>query len=544
MFSSRIVSSLEKCFLSEKAEDKPVLSRLHVFKNESFSFQLIYREDDPSVQLHFLQVHCSGPFRFSIRTVENIISTYPVFPHAYDDNYISTEPGLYPDVLVPTHYGSGTPFAQGQLRSVWIECEPEGDITGEQEIRVRLSAEPHISAEHTLYVDISDAMLAETDFKLTQWFHADCLASYYNVEVFSEKHWQIIESYIKTAVRNGINMILTPIFTPPLDTAIGHERLTVQLVKVNLTGGRYSFDFSLLSRWIDTCLDAGVKYFEMSHLFSQWGASRTPKIMANKDGEYIRLFGWETDSCSDEYRSFLSAFVPRLIRHLKKKGVDRRCYFHISDEPNRDCLEQYKNAKSGVEELLSGYPVIDALSDVEFYKSGVIENPIPGVEHAEEFIKAGVKHPWTYYCCGQNRLVPNRFVAMPSARNRIIGILFYKFKIEGFLQWGYNFYNNCGSVDAINPYINTSGDYWVPTGDTCSVWPAQDGTAYESLRIRVFYDALQDMRALYAAEERIGRDKVMALLEEGLDSPLSFTSYPKDAEYILGVRKKLFEALS
>ena len=28
----------------------------------------------------------------------------------------------------------------------------------------------------------------------------------------------------------------------------------------------------------------------------------------------------------------------------------------------------------------------------------------------------------------------------------------FKYDIAGFLQWGYNFYNNVGSHDQINPY--------------------------------------------------------------------------------------------
>ena len=48
----------------------------------------------------------------------------------------------------------------------------------------------------------------------------DCLATWYGVEIFSEEHWTIIEKYIHTAVKHGINMIHT-LFTPPLDTAVG-----------------------------------------------------------------------------------------------------------------------------------------------------------------------------------------------------------------------------------------------------------------------------------------------------------------------------------
>ena len=59
---------------------------------------------------------------------------------------------------------------------------------------------------------------------------------------------------------------------------------------------------------------------------------------------------------------------------------------------------------------------------------------------------------WTYYCTGQYYEVSNRFMSMPSARNRIYGVQLYKYDIVGILHWGYNFYNSQFSIEHINPY--------------------------------------------------------------------------------------------
>ena len=81
------------------------------------------------------------------------------------------------------------------------------------------------------------------------------------------------------------------------------------------------------------------------------------------------------------------------------------------------------------------------------------------------------------------------------------------------MQWGYNFYYNQGSHDAINPYVDSTGTYFVPSGDTYSVYPAADGTALESMRILHFREGLDDMRALYLAESLVGREKVLETIE-------------------------------
>ena len=173
-------------------------------------------------------------------------------------------------------------------------------------------------------------------------FHSDCLANYYEVDVFSEEHWNIIENFIRTAVKRKCNMILTPIFTPPLDTAVGGERRTVQLVDVTVTSEGYQFGYEKFERWVEICKRCGVKFFEISHLFSQWGAVAAPKIVGMVDGKEQKIFGWQTKAAGEAYAAFMNQFLSSFTAKLKNMGIDKQCYFHISDEPSFEQLESYK----------------------------------------------------------------------------------------------------------------------------------------------------------------------------------------------------------
>ena len=224
------------------------------------------------------------------------------------------------------------------------------------------------TAEKTIQLEIIDAYLPEQKLLYTQWFHADCLASYYNVEAFSEKHWQIIENFMKVAVKNGHNVIFTPVFTPPLDTKVGGERPTIQLLDIFVDNGKYSFGFEKLDRLIELSLRLGYKYFEFPHLFTQWGAAFCPKIMATVDGEYKKIFGWENKSTSPEYKDFLANYLPAITAYMEKKGLKDNTFFHYSDEPREQHLETYKEAKSGAEKYLDVWKCMDALSEFEYYK--------------------------------------------------------------------------------------------------------------------------------------------------------------------------------
>jgi len=261
------------------------------------------------------------------------------------------------------------------------------------------------------------------------------------------------------------------------------------------------------------------------------------------DGEYKRIFGWDVAAVSDEYKAFIAAYLPAVLAELKALGVDKKCFFHISDEPSADHLEDYKAARAVVEQYLEGYPIMDALSNFEFYRSGAVTKPVPAIDHIAPFVEAQVSGLWTYYCIGQHRQVSNMFVSMPSARNRILGAQLYKYNIEGFLQWGYNFYNTQYSDYPLDPYENAEGDGFSPAGDCFQVYPGADGEPEESIRMMVTSHAMQDLRAMQWLEELVGREVVMELIDGDLSEPLTFTRYPKSADYLLNLRRRINEAI-
>ncbi|MDD4772956.1 MAG: DUF4091 domain-containing protein, partial [Eubacteriales bacterium] len=492
------LSSLEKCFSGEDITSKPAYKKGSALRGECFSFQFAYTAADTHAGHHqTCRFAVDSPLKPFIRLseVSEVPVRMPVYPNNHDDNILSAEPGMFPDLLTPIDDTKPRRFivSYGILSSIWVSVEPDETVAaGVYPITMTIYDGDHTGHSATFMFEVIDASLPKQELIVTHWFHCDCLADWYNVPVFSERHWEIIESFAVSARKGGINMLLTPIFTPALDTAVGGERPTVQLIDVSLDNGVYSYGYEKLDRWIAMCDRVGIEYLEMSHLFTQWGAAHAPKIMATVDGQYKRIFGWETEAAGEEYSAFLRDCLTRLIDHLKALGADKRAVYHISDEPGFAHLESYRAAKAVVADVLRDYKIMDALSDFEFYKTGTVEHPVPATNHIEPFLEAQVPGLWTYYCCGQQIDVSNRMLAMPSARNRILGTQLYKYNIEGFLQWGFNFYYSCGSEQLLNPYLVSDGQYWVPAGDAFMVYPAPDGTPYESIHFALFTEAIQD----------------------------------------------------
>ena len=144
------------------------------------------------------------------------------------------------------------------------------------------------------------------------------------------------------------------------------------------------------------------------------------------------------------------------------------------------------------------------------------------------FWKEEWKVLWTYYCTGQWKEVSNRFMAMPSARTRILGVQLYLYKISGFLHWGFNFYNSQYSIKHINPYAVTDAGEAFPSGDAFLVYPGEGGVPEESIRLMLMQQVMQDVRAFELLESLVGRERVCEIIAEGTDEPITFKRYPKE----------------
>lgn len=535
MIDFRILSPMEKVFLDTAPAADARQTRFEGFQNECVSFQAAVMSDDAPARLPVM-LRAQSPLgsRVRVRSVRSVPVTLATLPGA-DDNYLRKTPGLYPDLLsdrLRTHLQAGL------WHAFWMEVTPEGAAAGNYEIQLQLlhADTGEVLSQASACVRILPGFLPEQMLRRTNWFHSDCLAQYYRVPVFSAEHWQLIERFMAVAARRGVNMILTPLFTPPLDTAVGGERPTVQLVGVRQSPEGWQFDFSLLRRWVAAARRAGMEYFEMSHLFTQWGALHAPKIMADTDAGPVRVFGWETAACSPEYAGFLRALLPQLMDELRALGIADHTYFHISDEPCESMLEDYAAARALVAPYVDGCPIIDALSSLKFYASGIVKKPIPGINHLQEFVDAGVPGLWTYYCVSQYKAVSNLFMAMPAARTRMLGAQLYKYDIEGFLQWGYNFYNSQYSLYPIDPYAVTDADGVFPAALAFQVYPGANGEPEESIRLLLCHMAMQDLRALRWLESLTSRAHVLSLLSDCAGGPLTLVDYPRSADFFARLR--------
>lgn len=536
LIACRVVSGLTKALLTDTPEKFSEMHRLSALKGDRVYLSLVGTPKDEALSRLRLRVTAeTNGLPSSLFSVEQVPVRLPHAPAVFDEDYLGHTPGLYPDLLRPTDKWT---LCGGQTAQMLLELEvPKTAKPGTYPVVFHIFRDNEEITAAKTELEIIDACLPPQTLFYTQWLYADCIADAYGVKIFSPRHKRLIENFVKAAVHSGVNVLLTPIFTPPLDTAVGGERPTVQLLDITLENDSYTFGFEKLKWFCRMAKRCGIKELEIAHFFTQWGAEHAPKIVATVNGKEQKIFGWETGATSPEYVRFLRTLLPQLKKKLDEFGFANHYFFHISDEPNSKHYESFRAAKETIYDLLCDHPVRDALSHIEYYDKGLVTSPIPATNHADEFVARGVPDLWVYYCCTQGKDVSNRFLAMPGYRTRILGAQMFKAGVTGFLHWGYNFYYTQYSTAKINPFLITDGDYFAPAGDTFSVYPGEDGTPLHSIREAHFYMGLADMRAMALAQARVGRDRVIAEIDRLC--PVDFKHYPKDSAFPDELRERI-----
>jgi hypothetical protein len=503
---------------------------LHAARGGTVSFQTAFRTDERACKVA-LQIGGAG-LATRVRRVGYVpvrhLSTETPMQELEGVGYL---PGLAPDPLFPEPQIHAGPC---ETNAFWINVDvPAEARPGRYRLLLRLSAEGEALPELEATVVVHRATLSpRRDFPVTHWFYADALCDWYRTELWADSFWPLLDAYLRDLAAHGQDTSHIPAFTPPTD---GVKRPT-QLVRVTQRGDRYSFDWSLVRRWVKAARAAGLSRLEWNHLFTQWGAKYAIRIYDGHGETRSLLWPPETPGTSPIYRHFLSQYLPEFKRFLDQEGLLEYSFFHLSDEPHgEEHLRNYRAARQMLRELAPWMKVMDALSQIEFAREGLTDIPIPILDEAPRFVAEGFP-AWTYFCSGPRGRYLNRLLDTPLPKIRMSGWLFYRNRARGFLHWGYNYWYRSQTTELIDPYQVNDALWWPgwAPGDPFQVYPGEAGPI-DSLRWEVWGESLQD----YALLQTAGMDPDDPMLSEIKD----YADFPKQQAWINLRRQELLKKL-
>ncbi|MDO5707214.1 MAG: DUF4091 domain-containing protein [Andreesenia angusta] len=365
-----------------------------------------------------------------------------------------------------------------------------------------------------IYDFVFEDLRSSNDFILDLWQHPSSWARYYEVGLWSEDHFKIIENMLEELASMG-NKIITVIASDfPWSGQLCDEVMKnpSNLYEYNMIetirdiNGDFIFDYSIMDRYIDIAMSVGIdKEIDIFGFSGIWEMGMGSPFEDCPEPIKISYFDKKTGTIKyikkeEELRLYLKS----LIEHLKEKGVYDITRI-ISDHPNDD--EIFEERKKYIEHLVhphrfeyksamyleqiirDHYKKLDELS---LCSAALLQIGDDMPEIKKEINEKGGYATW-YVCWFPER--PNNFIESPLIDNRLIGWFTYLFGMDGFLRWDYALWTTDPWKDIRYKY-----PYW-KAGDMFFVYPGRNMKPKRSLRWENLRYGIQDYQLFKRLEE-------------------------------------------
>lgn len=418
-----------------------------------------------------------------------------------------------------------------KIQAVWVECHATEDTRpGIYHGKIRLYSHTLFEDERTagecsFSLTVKDWMLPEPkeyQFYLDLWQHNANIARRYQVPLWSDEHFAILDRYLHSLAQLGQKAVTAVVSEIPWSGQYSfRDREPADLFEYSMvritreTNGRFSYDFSALDRYVQMAEQHGIAAeIELFGLLGIWQDEEAGygSVMADHpDGVRIRYY--DQSSCTFRFirkRADFDAYVQALHHHLIDKGWIERVRV-LADEPKDFALFQKQLA--ALQEAAPSFRYKLAIHRTEFIQKnpGPIHDyvPILNCVAAEYTRLLDLKRQLPgkilfYVCCYPD--FPNTFLSSPPLESRVIPWLVEKLQLDGFLRWNY-------TVWPESPLEKLS--YRAPgwkAGDMNFVYPGAAGKPLLSLRYKWLQRGIRDYELMQLLKRSGQSEKVENLL--------------------------------
>ncbi|HEY5583409.1 MAG TPA: glycoside hydrolase domain-containing protein [Ruminiclostridium sp.] len=456
-------------------------------------------------------------------------------------DYIYFNDGInYPDPLSNSmSIATGKNETQGIWITVYVPKKASaGEYTGKITIHTT-EGDFKVDLELNVYsVTIPDSK--EGEFNLEYWSffpgtwyrdysEADYVKNYYGYIKYSKEWWELIDKAAQNMQEHRCNTLLVRSQDLLLNagTFIGED-------------GKYSFNWTLFDKYIQRFIDKDVvKRLVGFQLLEQFSVDHVHVLKRDSDGNTKIV----NEPVGSEYaENWLDQYLSALKSHLEEKGWLNIWMQHIADEPNHN-PESWIATREKVKKYLPGVKCSEPL-DTTTLNGELIDHIdlwVPRIEQFDENVdffderkKAG-DDVWVYTCCEpSDECFLNKFVDRPYWHSRLLSWGCFKYGLNGFLHWGYNYWDAEDTNFGLNPDACSKGDGFIVYPD-----PANNNIK-NSVRLIATRDGIEDFE-LFKILER--KDPILA--SKIVNSVFTnFSYYSGNTKVMREKRKELLKAVS
>lgn len=403
--------------------------------------------------------------------------------------------GMYPDPILEQDSYDFEPFMTFcPWITVYVPAETPAGVYSTEVIMKGRAGGRGFTFRKKINVKVWPVTMREPEFKNVNWaFDFESCMKLWNggepVERYSEDHRIYLKQLYGMLSEAHQTMTMMPVWD-----VVGMTRLE---------NGKWEFDFTRFDWYVELCKEAGIlkniQIEEIGHrLVPSWTSPMGLFVPIEVDGKMVK----ENFPPSDpRVREFYSCFIPALKQHLEEAGWSGKSYHKICDEPIDENSESYKEVVSLLREYWPDIRVLEALQTTK--TTGATNAWCPQLnywhEHYDFFKERQEKgdEVWFYTCCYPHEQYPNRFIEQPLLKTRMIFWMGLKYKADGYLHWGFNFWNE-------DPYAETSmpgTGTMLPGGDAWIIYPSER-KMLRSIRFEQYRDGMEDLTLVQMLAEK------------------------------------------
>ncbi|MBR5285791.1 MAG: DUF4091 domain-containing protein [Clostridia bacterium] len=353
---------------------------------------------------------------------------------------------------------------------------------------------------------------ADNGFHLDLWQHPSNIARQYGVELWSDDHFELLDSYCASLGELGVKSVSVIASEIPWNgQACQNElRYKANLFEYSMipitrrADGSMDYDFSIMQRYIDLCAKYGVEecisVFGLVNVWDtkEYGGQRTAPDYP--DGIHVRYFDEATGSY-DYIRTAneLDAYIKALECYFNETNQNERVRI-AADEPAD--VVAYRASLEHIKSVAPSFKYKTAINHAEFVSEfgNDIYDFAPYISamfsEYDALMKFKSEMPgkrFLYYvCCAPE--IPNSFIRSELTDGYYTGILAAYAKMDGFLRWNYTVWTDYPNLDIrYGPF---------PVGDLNFVYPGANGKPLLTLRWKTLFRGIKYFALIKAAEKR------------------------------------------
>lgn len=352
--------------------------------------------------------------------------------------------------------------------------------------------------------DITLPEVGDRSFYLDLWQHNSNIARKAEVELWSDRHFEIIEQYVKTLAHLGQRAITAVVSEIPwcgqrcfLDKETPANMFEYSMVSVTRDkSGAFVYDYSVLDRYIELCRSYGIdREIEVFGLLNCWKSVSDGYYNFTNYCDILRIRYLDTDGT---YKYMIKAkdiedYIKAIYNHFIEKDLIDIVRV-AADEPWEP--EEFNISFDRLCKIAPRFKYKVAIGKYEFYDKfkDRISDFAPSVccfvNEKNDFtaaVESNVDHRFLWYvCCSPD--APNTYIRSGLLETRYIAVLTHYFGISGLLRWNYTVW-----PEKPREQIRYS---MYPAGDTNFVYPAGDMSPLLTLRYKALERAIEDYELL------------------------------------------------